>query len=67
MDKLAEDGIKLDRYYTQFTCTPSRAAFLSGKLPIHVGLQHGQIFYSQPWGLPLEHKLMPQYLERFVG
>ena len=40
MDILADDGIKLDKYYTQQLCTPSRSALLTGYYPIHTGMQH---------------------------
>ena len=43
MDKLAEDGIKLEQNYVQATCTPSRIAFLSGMYPYHVGRQESKI------------------------
>ena len=43
MNKLAEDGIKLEQNYVQATCTPSRIAFLSGMYPYHVGRQNSKI------------------------
>jgi arylsulfatase B len=33
---LAAEGITLNRHYTHFTCTPSRSAFMTGRLPVHV-------------------------------
>ena len=34
---LASKGVILDNYYVQPTCTPTRAALLSGMYPIHTG------------------------------
>lgn len=35
MDHLAEDGIKLERYYTAWFCAPSRSSFFTGRTPTH--------------------------------
>ena len=37
VDKLAKEGVTLDNYYVQPMCSPSRAALMSGKYPIHLG------------------------------
>ena len=37
VDKLAAEGVILDQYYVQPICTPTRAALLSGRYPIHTG------------------------------
>ena len=42
MDRLAKDGITLKQNYMQATCTPSRAAFLTGMYPYHIGRQGGK-------------------------
>lgn len=36
---------------------------MTGKYPIHTGMQHAVLFGAEPRGLPLTEKLLPQYLE----
>ncbi|XP_018496256.1 arylsulfatase B [Galendromus occidentalis] len=62
IDKLAAEGVLLENYYTQAICTPSRGALMTGKYPIHLGLQYDVIQGAQPYGLPTDFKIMPQYL-----
>ena len=34
IDRIAREGIELDRFYVQPTCSPTRAGLMTGKLPI---------------------------------
>lgn len=38
IDRIAKEGILFTDHYSQPTCTPGRAAFLTGQLPIRTGL-----------------------------
>ncbi|KAM7315563.1 hypothetical protein ISCGN_005346 [Ixodes scapularis] len=61
IDVLAGDGVILNNYYVLPTCTPSRAALMTGLYPIHTGMQSDIIEPAAPWGLPLENKILPQH------
>ncbi|HTL29594.1 MAG TPA: arylsulfatase, partial [Tepidisphaeraceae bacterium] len=66
LDKLADAGIKLENFYVQPLCSPTRAALMTGRYPMRHGLQVGIIGPNADFGLPLEERTLPQAL-RGVG
>lgn len=62
IDKLAASGTRLEQYYVQSLCSPTRAALLTGRYPFRLGLQVGVIFPWVQYGLPLEEVTLPQRL-----
>ena len=54
VNALLNESVKIDTYYTQPLCTPTRAAFMTGRYPARLGLQHGVIAGFQDYGLPLD-------------
>ncbi|XP_044255571.1 arylsulfatase J isoform X1 [Tribolium madens] len=63
IDALAYSGLILQNYYVTPICTPSRSALMTGKYPIHTGMQHTVLFGAEPRGLPLTEKILPEYLK----
>ncbi|XP_039257854.2 arylsulfatase B-like [Styela clava] len=63
LDKLASSGVKLENYYVQPVCTPSRSQLMTGRYQIHTGLQHSVIFAPQKLCLPLDEVTLPQKLK----
>ena len=53
IDKLAAEGLKLTSAYSQHTCTPTRSAILTGRLPVRTGLTRpilaGDQITKNPW------------------
>ncbi|GLV35650.1 uncharacterized protein CBL_01200 [Carabus blaptoides fortunei] len=62
IDALAYSGLILNRFYVTPICTPSRSALMTGKHPIHTGMQHRVLYGAEPRGLPLTETLLPEYL-----
>ncbi|XP_075552801.1 arylsulfatase B-like [Dermacentor variabilis] len=51
LDALAAHGLLLTQHYSLHTCTPSRAAILTGLYPIRMGLQHDVLIPAQEGGI----------------
>ena len=51
LDRMAAEGLKFTQYYGMPVCTPSRAALLTGRLPIRSGLNR-VLFPNSTGGIP---------------
>ena len=63
LDKLALNGVILNSYYVTPICSPSRSAIMTGKYPIHTGMQTSTVFAPNAWGLDPKETLLPRYLQ----
>ncbi len=62
LDALATEGVVLDRFYAQPACSPTRAALMTGKTPMRLGVL-SPISKNNPTGLPLTERLLPEYFQ----
>ena len=63
LDKLAAEGAKLNQFYVQPMCTPTRAALMTGRYPFRYGLQTAVIPSVSAYGLDTTEWLLPQCLK----
>ena len=60
LDRLASEGMILNQSYVQPSCSPSRAALMSGRYPYHLALQHDTISANHRLFLPDDQPILPQ-------
>lgn len=63
IDALAKGGVRLESFYGEPVCTPARAALMTGRYPMRLGLQTLVIFPSHTYGLPTDERTLPQALK----
>jgi arylsulfatase A-like enzyme len=63
IDTLAKGGARLEQFYAQPMCTPTRAALMTGRYPFRYGLQTAVIPSAHTYGLPTDEWLLPQALK----
>ena len=62
LDRLAAEGVRLETFYTQPLCSPTRAALLTGRYPIRYGLQVGVVRPHARYGIPAEERTLAEAL-----
>jgi len=62
IDKLAREGIELDRFYVAPMCSPTRAGLLTGRYPIRFGLARAVIPPYRNFGLSVKERTLADAL-----
>jgi arylsulfatase A-like enzyme len=62
IDQLAAAGTRLEQFYVQPVCSPTRASLMTGRYPMRYGLHVGVVRPWAQYGLPLDERLLPQAL-----
>ena len=64
IDKLAKDGLLMNRFYSAPTCSPTRASLMTGINSIKNGVVRPiNNPIAERNALPLRHKIMPEYFK----
>lgn len=63
VNNLVKQGVRVDEYYTHALCTPTRAAFMTGRMPLRQGLQNGVLTPFEHWGVPLNELTLAEKLK----
>jgi len=60
LDRLAAEGMQLDRFYTTPICSPTRAALMTGRDPIRLGVAYSVILPWDSGGVHTSEHFMPE-------
>ncbi len=60
LDRLAAEGVQLDRFYATPICSPTRAALMTGRDPMRLGVAYGVIMPWHNFGVHPAETFMPQ-------
>lgn len=60
LDRLAKEGMELNRFYTTPICSPTRAALMTGRNPMRLGVAYGVILPWDSTGIHPDEHFMPQ-------
>jgi arylsulfatase A-like enzyme len=62
IDRIAKQGVDLDRFYVSPMCSPTRAGLMTGRYPMRFGMARSVV---RPWakfGLPPDERTLPKAL-----
>ena len=62
IDRIAAEGVRLDRFYVAPICSPTRAGLMTGRHPIRYGMMRGVVMGYHDYGLDAEATLIPEVL-----
>jgi arylsulfatase A-like enzyme len=62
IDRLAAEGVRLEQFYTMQSCTPARAALLTGRYPFRYGREGGVVGKRSTDGLSVQERTLAEAL-----
>ena len=64
IDRIADEGVTLDRFYAAPVCSPTRAGLMTGRYPIRFGLMRAVILPWRDYGLDVTEVTLPEVLAK---
>ena len=62
IDRIAKEGVRLERFYACPVCSPTRAGLMTGRWPLRMGIMRTVIPPWRKWGIPAAEKTMAELL-----
>ncbi|MBW2267778.1 MAG: arylsulfatase [Deltaproteobacteria bacterium] len=60
LDRLAREGTRLERFYATPVCSPTRAALMTGRDPMRLGIVYHALMPWHHHGVAFDERFMPQ-------
>ncbi len=60
IDRLASQGVRMERAYSFPVCSPTRSGLMTGRSPMRLGVAYTVIRPWSHYGVPVEERFMPQ-------
>ncbi len=60
LDRLAREGMQLDHFYTTPICSPTRAALMTARNPMRLGIAYGVVMAWDTIGVHPDERFMPE-------
>ncbi len=64
IDRIAAEGVLIERFYSAPVCSPTRAGLMTGRYPIRFGLMRAVIAPWRDYGLDTSEVALPEVLAR---
>ena len=62
IDRIANEGVQLERFYVAPICSPTRSGLMTGRHPIRYGMMRGVVMSYHDFGLDPGETIIPQAL-----
>ncbi|MXZ37207.1 MAG: sulfatase-like hydrolase/transferase, partial [Holophagales bacterium] len=64
IDRIAAEGVQLERFYSAPVCSPTRAGLMTGRYPIRFGLMRAVIAPWRDYGMDTSEVTLPEVLAK---
>ena len=64
IDRLAREGVELDRFYVSPLCSPTRGGLMTGRHPLRFGIGCSVITPWRKHAMPADERMIPEVLAR---
>ena len=64
IDRIANEGVRLESFYCAPVCSPTRAGLMTGRYPLRFGMMRAVIPPYRDFGININEDLLPEMMQR---